>query len=87
MLQDECLTPFYLSPTQNILPFTQLVLKLVVCAVASGFTFLRKLASSNESRVQTRADSESDSESEAAMTATDSEAAQSVTVAAGLGPS
>jgi hypothetical protein len=25
VLQDECLTPFYLSPTQNILPFTQLV--------------------------------------------------------------
>ena len=31
VLQDECLTPFHLSPTQNILPFTQLVLKLVVC--------------------------------------------------------
>jgi hypothetical protein len=31
VLQDECLTPFYLSPTQNILPFTQLVLKLAVC--------------------------------------------------------
>jgi hypothetical protein len=30
VLQDECLTPFHLSPTQNILPFTQLVLKLVV---------------------------------------------------------
>jgi hypothetical protein len=32
----QCLTTFYLSPTQNILPFTQLVflvkLKLVVCA-------------------------------------------------------
>jgi hypothetical protein len=25
------MTPFYLSPTQNILSFTQLVLKLVVC--------------------------------------------------------
>jgi hypothetical protein len=33
VLQDECLTPFYLSPTQNILPFTQLVLKLVVFAL------------------------------------------------------
>jgi hypothetical protein len=34
VLQDECLTPFYLSPTQNLLPFTQLVLKLVVCVAA-----------------------------------------------------
>jgi hypothetical protein len=32
LLQDECLTPFHLSPTQNILFMTQLVLKLVVCA-------------------------------------------------------
>jgi hypothetical protein len=31
VLQDECLPPFYLSLTQNILPFTKLVLKLVVC--------------------------------------------------------
>jgi hypothetical protein len=27
------LTTFYLSPTQNILPFTQLVLKRVVCVL------------------------------------------------------
>ena len=32
MLQDECLTAFYLSPMQNILPFIQLVLKLVARA-------------------------------------------------------
>ncbi len=33
--QDECLTPFYLSLTQSILPFTQLVLQLVVCVLHS----------------------------------------------------
>ena len=36
VLQDECLIPFYLSPTQNILPFTQLVLKLVVCVCVTS---------------------------------------------------
>jgi hypothetical protein len=34
VLQDECLTAFYLCPTQHILPFTQLVFKLVVCSDA-----------------------------------------------------
>ena len=33
--QDECLTPLHLSPTQNILPFIQLVLRLVVCVCSS----------------------------------------------------
>jgi len=37
VLQDECLTPFYQSPTLDILPFTQLILKLVVCAF-EGYT-------------------------------------------------
>jgi hypothetical protein len=36
VLQGECLTPFYPSPTQNILPFTLLVLKLVVCVLHSA---------------------------------------------------
>jgi hypothetical protein len=32
----ECFTPFHLSPTQNILPFTPLVFKLAVCVLASA---------------------------------------------------
>jgi hypothetical protein len=40
VIQDELLTPFYLSPTQNILPFTQLTLKLFVCGEISAFSYI-----------------------------------------------
>jgi hypothetical protein len=46
--QDECSTPFYLSPTQNILPFTQWVLKLVVCVLCDEETYHNVAASADD---------------------------------------